>query len=108
MSAQQNPDAFLASVDKLMLCDTGLTHLQAGLLAAAHFDIAHDSRSFASRIEVAHALVLRELNELAETRQLLRITKRDAYTLRSYYALEEEGERLCALSDKLEILPVRA
>src|SRR5690606_34314513 len=43
--AEQNPDVYLASVDKLMLCDTRLTRLQAGLLAAAHAGIAHDSRS---------------------------------------------------------------
>jgi hypothetical protein len=107
--SEKEPDAeaYLGAVDKLMICDGGLTRLQAGVLAAAQLDIAHDSRSFARLLGVPHALVLRVLVELAERDGLIRITKRDARTLRNHYVLGEEGENLRAISDKLEILQTR-
>ncbi|MBN9251680.1 MAG: hypothetical protein BGO03_01630 [Mesorhizobium sp. 61-13] len=108
MSASEpDPEAFLTAVDKLMICDCRLTRLQAGLLAATQLDIAHDSRSFARLLGVPHALVLRVLAELGEREGLIRVTKRDARTMRNHYALGEEGESLCALSGKLEILQTR-
>jgi hypothetical protein len=51
--------------------------------------------------------VLRVLAELGEREDLIRVTKRDARTMRNHYALGEEGQSLCALSGKLEILQTR-
>ena len=95
---EPDADAFLALVDKLMFCDAGLTQLQAGILAAAWLGIAHDSRSFARLFGIPHALVLRDLTELGEKRDLIRITGRDARTLRNHYALGTAGELACASS----------
>lgn len=83
------PDAerFLALVARLQAEDPQLSAIQAGLLAAASLGIAHDSRTFARHLGLAHALVLRELNALAERRDRLSIEKRDARTMRTHYIL---------------------
>lgn len=83
------PDAehFLALVARLQAEDPQLSAIQAGLLAAASLGIAHDSRAFARHLGLAHALVLRELNALAERGDRLSIEKRDARTMRTHYVL---------------------
>lgn len=93
-----DPGVFMALVEGLARRDPRLTPLRAALLAAAHLGIAHDSRGFSRQLGVAHALALRELNALAEAGELVRITKRDARTLRSHYVPGEEGIRLLEAS----------
>ncbi|MBX4927705.1 hypothetical protein [Rhizobium binae] len=78
---------FLALVTAAQDRDARLTAMQAGLLVAADLEIASDSRSFARRLGIAHALVLRELNALAERGDTLEIVKRDPRTMRAFYRL---------------------
>ncbi|MBY5585702.1 hypothetical protein [Rhizobium leguminosarum] len=70
-------DRFLALVAAAQGRDNRLTSIQAGLLVAAELGIAHDSRDFARKLGIAHSLVLRELNVLAEREGVLQIVKRD-------------------------------
>ena len=87
-------EQFLALVAEAQAKDPELTSLQAGLIVAAELGIAANSRTFARLLDVAHALVLRELNLLAELGKL-RIVKQDARTMRTYYVVagqvEEDG-----------------
>ncbi|WP_064684007.1 hypothetical protein [Rhizobium bangladeshense] len=78
---------FLALVAAAQDRDARLTPIQAGLLVAAELKIASDSRSFARSLGIAHALVLRELNALAEGDDTLEIVKRDPRTMRAFYRL---------------------
>ncbi|MBB2830792.1 UNVERIFIED_ORG: hypothetical protein GGD51_000893 [Rhizobium esperanzae] len=80
-------DRFLALVAAAQDRDARLTAIQAGLLVAADLNIACDSRSFARRLGIAHALVLRELDALAEHGDKLEIVKRDPRTMRVFYRL---------------------
>ncbi len=82
------PERFLSLVAERQAMDPRLTSLQAALIVAAEQGIALDSRSFARLLGVAHALVLRELNALLEMDGPLRIVKREARTLRSFYIVE--------------------
>ncbi|MGO8396550.1 hypothetical protein ACC760_39140, partial [Rhizobium ruizarguesonis] len=59
-------DRFLALVAAAQVRDIRLTSIQAGLLVSADLGIARDSRAFARLLGIAHSLVLRELNVLAE------------------------------------------
>jgi hypothetical protein len=77
---------FLALVARVQGEDPRLTGIQAALVAAARMGVASDSRTFAYRLSLAHALVLRELNALAE-RGVVRIDGRDARTMRTRYCL---------------------
>jgi hypothetical protein len=93
------PDAehFLACVRRLIEVAPGLTPIQAGLVAAAALGIAHDSRTYAHRLGLSHALVLRELTALAEDGALLRIEKRDERTMRTHFGLCADAARYTAL-----------
>lgn len=89
MSEERDPpERFLSLVAERQAMDLRLTSLQAALIVAAEQGIALDSRSFARLLGVAHALVLRELNALLEMDGPLRIVKREARTLRSFYIVE--------------------
>lgn|SRR5690606_19134196 len=99
MRAEPDSFAFMVLVEGLLARDRRLTPVGAAILAAAHMDIAQDSRSFARELGVAHALVLRCLGALAEAGDLVRIVRRDARTLRSFYIIGAEGERLLAGHD---------
>lgn len=83
---------FLALVAVARERDIRLTSIQAGLLVAAELGIANDSRSFARMLGIAHSLVLRELNALAERDGVLEIVRRDARTMRVHYALLPRDE----------------
>ncbi|TNM61458.1 hypothetical protein FHP24_22440 [Aliirhizobium smilacinae] len=69
--------------------DARLTPLQAALIVAAERGIARDSRTFARVVGVAHALALREVNALVKMGGSLRVTKREARTLRTHYVLQD-------------------
>ncbi|MBY5340461.1 hypothetical protein E0H35_03285 [Rhizobium leguminosarum bv. viciae] len=85
-------DRFLALVAAAQGRDTRLTSIQAGLLVAADLGIARDSRVFARILGIAHSLVLRELNVLAEREDVLQIVKRDPRTMRVHYTLPPRDE----------------
>ncbi|RFB83114.1 hypothetical protein B5K08_29290 [Rhizobium leguminosarum bv. trifolii] len=80
-------DRFLALVAAAQEGDASLTAMQAALLVAAKLDIARDSRSFGRTLGIAHSLVLRELNALAEREGVLEIVRRDPRTMRVHYTL---------------------
>ncbi len=101
--AAPDAGAFLDAAERLAGLDACLSPLQAGLLAASHLGIAGDSRSFSRLFGIEHALVLRELTGVAEDGGLLRITGRDAHTMRTHYAPGTEGARLLAALDPLSL-----
>ncbi|MBO9195388.1 hypothetical protein J5277_14870 [Rhizobium sp. 16-449-1b] len=89
MSANSDVETYFDLVADLQRKDRDLSPLQAGILAAADLDIATDSRTFSRMLGIAHALVLRELNALEERAVGLRVTKRDARTMRTFFVLDE-------------------
>ncbi|WP_206027120.1 hypothetical protein [Tritonibacter mobilis] len=80
-----------------------LSPLGAGLMTAAHLGIAHDSRSFARKFGLAHALVLRECTLLAHDHDLLMVESRGDKSQRLFYQLSDTGratvERACDDTD---------
>lgn len=83
---------FLALVARLQAEDPRLSGIQAALVVAARTGVANDSRTFARRLDLAHALVLRELNALAERGGTIRIDGRDARTMRTRYSLASQAK----------------
>ncbi|WP_114963370.1 hypothetical protein [Tritonibacter mobilis] len=80
-----------------------LSPLGASLMTAAHLGIAHDSRSFARKFGLAHALVLRECTLLAHEHDLLTVESRGDKSQRLFYQLSDTGlatvERACDDTD---------
>ena len=72
-------------------CPDEMTPIGAGILAAASLGIAKDSRSFARKLGLAHALVLRECVILAEELHMIVINKKDERTQRMSYDLTPYG-----------------
>ncbi|PIE12402.1 MAG: hypothetical protein CSA70_09625 [Rhodobacterales bacterium] len=68
--------------------------LGAGILAASWLGIARDSRSFARKLELAHALVLRECVALAEEAGLIILDDRQDKSHRLFYHLSPAGLNL--------------
>ena len=88
---------FLELVDTLCVDSRpGLNRLGAAMLVAAALGLCHDSRAFARRFDVAHALVLRECAILAGDASLIELGARDAMTQRQRYALSECGRQVTA------------
>lgn len=96
-------ERFMALVARLRADDPLLTAIQAGLVVAAGLGIAGDSRTFARLLGLAHALVLRELTALV-ARNLLRVTKRDGRTMRSYFVPGEAVARYASLFQRDETI----
>lgn len=93
MNESENNDEaelFLSLVTQMQAKDPRLNSMQAALIVAAERGIACDSRTFARLLGVAHALVLRELNALAEMDGPLRVIKKEARTLRTHYVLQAD------------------
>lgn len=78
---------YLTRVESLIATDPRLTPLAAGILAAAELGIAHDSTAFCRALDISHALVLREIDSLAHDLGLIRVTRRDSRTSRTYYEI---------------------
>jgi hypothetical protein len=91
-----SPDDFLDLVGRVAAFDPRLSELQAAMLTAAHLGVASDSRSFANKLGVAHALVLRELSAFEDIADMLVVTKRDPRTMRAHYELGPAGTALFA------------
>ncbi|WP_182084125.1 hypothetical protein [Aureimonas sp. ME7] len=89
--SEADPAAELeALVARVAEAQPSLSPIAAAVLAAIHLGLAADSRSFANRLGLAHALALREVGALTEA-GYLRIERRDAKTMRVFYALEPDG-----------------
>ncbi|WP_020180665.1 hypothetical protein [Methylopila sp. M107] len=86
--------AFMAEAEAVAGRLPGLSMLEAGLLVAMREGIAADTRSFSNLFGVAHALVLRVVNDLSDDRRLVTETGRDARTQRTRLALTDAGRRL--------------
>lgn len=85
-------ETYMAEVEALMLRDTRLSPLAAGVLVAIKLDIAHDSRSFAKALGINHALALREVEILTSDYGLLEVTERNRRTQRTFYCLSVTGK----------------
>jgi hypothetical protein len=88
-------ELFMQLVADICAADRALTPVGAGLLAALHLGVCKDSRSFSRILGIAHALVLREVTDLA-ARGMLHIVGRNDRTQRTELALTEKGARLAS------------
>ena len=94
MSEAPNSDLFMSRVDALLKGQVlEISPLAAGIMVAIEMGIA-DSRSFSRQLGIAHALVLREISQLSGPEGLIRVTGRQAKTLRTSLALSDRGELL--------------
>ena len=94
MSEAPDSEVFMSRVDALLGSGTSpMSPLAAGIVVAIDMGIA-DSRSFARALGVEHALVLREIAQLAEPRGLITVTGRHDGTLRTSVALSDRGAQL--------------
>lgn len=76
------------------LCELGpdsLSQMGAAILLATNQGLATDSRDFAKKFDLAHAMVIRECAILADELGLIKISKRDERTMRTYYNVTEQG-----------------
>ncbi|MEM9710330.1 MAG: hypothetical protein AAF871_16260 [Pseudomonadota bacterium] len=93
ISAEARSAALLSIVEELLAAHPGrFSPLGAGLLAAAHRDLASDTRSFARSFDVAHALVIRECTLLSEEQGLLIVEDRNERSQRRFFHLSERGQ----------------
>jgi hypothetical protein len=95
MSEAPDSEVFMSRVDALLKGRVALeiSPLAAGVVVAIDMGIA-DSRSFARLLGVEHALVLREIAQLSGPDGLIKVTGRQAKTLRTSLALSERGALL--------------
>ncbi|MBS0268823.1 MAG: hypothetical protein JSS54_07575 [Proteobacteria bacterium] len=87
-------ERFLEAVLALSTEEPALSQLGAAILAALHFGIAKDSRTFSRKFDIAHALVLREITALSEDVSFLRVVGRNPRTQRTEYAFSENALEL--------------
>jgi len=88
---------FLALTQTLI--ETGadfMTELGPLILAAAKLEVAGDTRGFAHKFEVAHALVLREAQHLQDDLGLLELQDRSDKSGRLFFSLTAQGRSLGA------------
>ena len=90
-------DALIKTVSTLLDQNPeGLSPLAAGVLAAAHHGLTQDSRSFAAKLGVAHALVLRECIALSEEIGAIVLDDRQDRSQRVFFSLTQQGRHLLA------------
>jgi hypothetical protein len=88
-------DQFLDAVSAIRFVAPDLSPIGAAILAAIHFGIARDSRSFSLKLGIEHALALREVTALSSGELgLLEIVSRSERTQRTQIALTDKGEKL--------------
>ena len=85
---------FLAAVENLCTDAPWLSAIGASILLALEFGIAGDTRTFARVFGIAHALVLRELNALADDHGAVTIIEREPRTQRMSYELTDTARSL--------------
>lgn len=94
---EMSEELFLDLVAKLCSVSDGpLTPVEASLLLALDLGICSDSRAFSRIFGIAHALVLREVTELAGDRGLLHIVARNVRSQRTVMALTDKSTALLA------------
>ncbi|MEM0900629.1 MAG: hypothetical protein AAGI92_11850 [Pseudomonadota bacterium] len=76
-----------------------LTPMSAGILASLHMGLCKDTRTFARRLEIAHALVIRECGLLANQVGAIEIDDRRDKSGRLFYALNELGRDMLAVAE---------
>ncbi|HEX2841175.1 hypothetical protein [Hyphomicrobium sp.] len=82
---------FMQMVSTVCAADASLTPLGAALIVALHTGIARDTRTFARKLGIEHALVLREVSSLSDA-GLVAVTARNARTQRTELALTSAAE----------------
>ncbi|WP_083567480.1 hypothetical protein [Hyphomicrobium sp. CS1GBMeth3] len=87
-------EQFLDLAAKVASVVDSLTPVGAGVLAALQLGICNDSRTFSRIFGIAHALVLREVTELAGERGLLAIVGRNARSQRTAFSLTDTSRDL--------------
>lgn len=90
--AELSEDDFMEAVAKIQPQDAWLTPVGAAILAALHFGVANDSRSFARILGIEHAIVLREVTANSNDSGVIAITARNERTQRTAYTLTPAGE----------------
>jgi hypothetical protein len=90
---QISEEHFLACVAAIGAAAPTLSPLAASILLAAHFGVCSDSRTFARIFGIEHALVLREVTELAD-RVLITAPDPKARTQRTHFALTDAATTL--------------
>lgn len=86
----------LQVIDALQAKLPGLSLMEATLLVAAHQGLAHDTRSFAREMGLAHALVLRDCVALASEHGLLSLEDRGERSQRLFFNLTPAAQVLFA------------
>jgi len=87
-------EKFLEAVSALSSEEPALSQLGAAILAAFYFDIAKDSRTFSRKLDIAHAIALREITALSDDTGLLKVVGRNSRTQRTEFALTENALQL--------------
>lgn len=87
-------ETILEAVSALRSEEAALSPLGAAILAALHFGIATDSRTFSRKFDIAHALALREITALSDHLGLLTVVGRNPRTQRTELALSEQALQL--------------
>ncbi|SFV25848.1 hypothetical protein [Hyphomicrobium facile] len=87
-------ETILEAVSALRSEEAALSPLGAAILAALHFGIAKDSRTFSRKFDIAHALALREITTLSDDLGLVTVVGRNPRTQRTELALSEQGLHL--------------
>lgn len=71
-----------------------LSAMGAAILAAAHLGLSNDTRSFARKLGLAHALVLRECVSLADELKLIALEPSTDRSQRLFYHLTQDAHAL--------------
>jgi hypothetical protein len=88
-------DQFLEAVSAIRFVAPDLSPIGAAILAAVHFGVASDSRTFSLKLGIEHALTLREISALSSPELgLLEVTSRNERTGRTVIALTDKGDDL--------------
>lgn len=87
-------EKFLEAVAALSTEEPALSQLGAAILAALHFGIAKDSRTFSRKFDIAHALALREITALSDDLGFLQVVGRNSRTQRTEYVFSENALEL--------------
>jgi hypothetical protein len=92
--ADISEDRFLGAVSAICAKDPRLAPLGAAVLLANYLGIARNSRTFARKLGVEHALVLREVTTLSGLGGLITIVERNARTQRTELSITPEAADL--------------
>lgn len=92
MTSEQQLEALIGNLVESRAGD--LSPLGAGILSAAHLGFSQDTRSFASKLGLAHALVIRECVDLAEEAGVIALEDRGDRSQRLFFSLTDAGQAL--------------